>query len=203
MTSTTPLPDWWLVTRTISGQLATSVAFDAILAAEQRLQNLGQADLRFAFQALAEGTWWVAALDEQLFRQLKAVDRGLFAAYQTDRNIDPDGQYIQAFLWVRNRHSHQLPFTTGYNGPRTGGSVPSRYSRELIWLPSDNFPPAAKGHDDQKGQATYDRLLAGEPINETLYHCLLWFQKVAGRDPEWEQQQRARRRSSGRSTSSS
>lgn len=203
MTSTTPSPDWWLVTRTISGQLATSVAFEAILASEERLQNLGRADLRFAFRALAEGTWWVAALDEQLVSQLKAAGSALVAAYKADRSHDPDGQYIQAFLWVRNRHSHQLPFSTRYSGPPAGGNVPSRYSQELVWVPSSSFPPAAKRYEDPAGHAAYDRLLAGQPINETLYHSLLWFSKVAGRDPEWEDQQRARRRSSGRNTSSS
>ena len=188
--------DWWLVTRTISGEVATSAAFDAILGAEERLRELGRSDIRQAFTAIVEGTWWVAALDEQLRRRLELHRPSLAVEYVAVRDVDEDGQYIRAFLWARNRHSHQLPFSTAFNEDlaRLHGGVPSRFSEELLWIASDEFPQDSSAHKDGKRQAVYDRLLAEQPINRTLYHCALWLNKAAGRDLAWagDQAEKAR-----------
>jgi hypothetical protein len=134
--------DWWLVTRKFSGEVATSAAFDAILASEARLQGLGRRDTRLAFRWIVEGTWWVAALDEQLRSRLKTHRPQLAAAYSAARDRDEDGKYIQAFLWARNRHAHQLPFTTAHDdglAERRGG-VSSKFSEELKWIPISRLP---------------------------------------------------------------
>lgn len=185
--------DWWLITRAISGEDATSVAFDAILAAEERLRNLGRNEIRFAFTAIVEGTWWIAALEEQLRKRLRGYHPSLLAEYDRARDRDADGQYIRAFLWARNRHAHQLPFTTAFDEAlaRRRGGVPSKYSEELVWGTSASLPPVDKGYEDEVRGALYDELLAGSPINATLYHCALWFNKVAGRDSAWEAEQAA------------
>lgn len=191
--------DWWLITRTISGETANSVAFDAILAAEERLRKLGRTDIRYAYMAIVEGTWWVAALEEQLRKGLRQYRSSLVADYDTARNDDEDGQYLRAFLWARNRHAHQLPFTTAFDAAlaQRRGNVPSKFSEELVWEASDKLPPVDKGYEDETRQAIYDDLLAGHPINATLYHCALWFKKVAGRDLEWERVQAEKVRDRG------
>jgi hypothetical protein len=91
-------------------------------------------------------------------------------------------------MWARNRHTHQLPFTTAFDEAlaRRRGDAPSKFSEELVWETSDKLPPVETGYEDLKRKAVYDRLLAGQPINATLYHCALWFNKAAGRNPVWE-----------------
>lgn len=188
--------DWWLITRTLSGEIAASVALEAILGAEERLRYLGRAEIRQAFTAIAEGTWWVAALDEQLLKGLRMYRPALASEYLSDRDKDEDGKYIRAFLWARNRHAHQLPFTTFHDddlAQRRSG-VRSKFSQELIWQASDKLPPVEKKYVDKRRRAVYDLLLAGKPINETLYHCALWFNKAAGRDTAWESSQAVKRK---------
>lgn len=186
--------DWWLITRTLSGEIAASVALEAILGAEERLRYLGRAEIRQAFTAIAEGTWWVAALDEQLLKGLGGYRPALASAYKSDRDEDEDGQYIRAFLWARNRHAHQLPFTTSHDddlAQRRSG-VRSKFSQELIWEASEKLPPVEKQYADKRRRSVYDQLLAGQPINDTLYHCARWFNKAAGRDTAWESSQVAK-----------
>jgi len=189
-----PSTEWWLTTHTIFEDDSASVALEAILASEERLRGLGRREMRFAFRAITEGTWWVAALDEQLRSRLTTRLPSLSAAYSSDRNADENGQYVPAFLWARNRHAHQLPFTTMHDDElavRQGG-VPSKFSEELKWMASADYPPVEKRFEDAGRRDVYDRLLAGQPINATLYQCALWFNKAAGRDPEWEQGQQSR-----------
>lgn len=90
--------DWWLRARSISGEVATSVALEAIDNAVMRLQPLRRAEIRQAFVAIAEGTWWVAALDEQLMKRLGGQKSVRAALYRETRYADSDGQFIRGFL---------------------------------------------------------------------------------------------------------
>ncbi|MBD8466777.1 hypothetical protein IFU30_10910 [Plantibacter sp. CFBP 8798] len=189
--------DWWLLTRSISNSLAASVAFEAIMASEEQLRDLGRRDQRFAYRVIVEGTWWVAALDEQIRKGLGSRSLHLQQAYVRARDLEVDGRYIRAFLWARNRHSHQLPFTTAYDETvdKPVARAPTKYSDHLVWAPAQSFPAADEKHANPKQAEAYDTLLAGHPLNATIYHCLLWFSKVAGRDPQWEASQAAAARS--------
>lgn len=73
--------------------------------------------------------WWVCAADEQLSRGKAS------GTYARDRDEDEDGRVVEGLRWVRDRHSHQLPITTGeddrgFFDPPPGG---------MFWIASDDY----------------------------------------------------------------
>lgn len=63
------------------------------------------AELAAAFGSLVECTFWVATLDEWLY-----TTHG--AGYTAARDSHEYGGDVLAMLWARDRHYHQLPFST-------------------------------------------------------------------------------------------
>ncbi|MBF4575193.1 hypothetical protein [Frondihabitans sp. VKM Ac-2883] len=176
--------DWSLITRRLSGDTATSVALEAIDGALVRLQGLDESQIRQAFSAIAEGTWWVAALDEQLVKGLRQLPASM-QAYKAARDADEHGRYIRGFLWVRNRHTHQLPFTAEHDDTSAFGHKDAviKLSKGLIWRPSEDLPPADRRFkENQDHRGAYDDLLAGQSLWQTLWRCSEWFHAAAGHD---------------------
>jgi hypothetical protein len=175
---------WWFQAQSAMGKTPTSVALEAIDAAISRLRPLARKDIRPAFAALAEGTWWVAALDEQVIERLGGNKAERAKEYIAARDSSEDGRYIQAFLWARDRHTHQLPFsmthddTSFFSGP---GVV--HISSGLTWRPSAELSePENRRHSRAAWRSSYDSLLAGQSAWKTLYRCSLWFHWLAGHD---------------------
>lgn len=180
--------DWWLLTQAISGEIATSVALEAIDGALHRLEGFGRQEIREAFPAIAEATWWVAALDEQLGKRLAQTGSTFRDRYRAARDTDPEGQYVLGFLWARNGHTHQLPFTTEHDDtPAFGQPDAVLYiSKGLIWKPSADYAMPDPGfRTNTQWLAAYDRLMAGESLTGTLSHCSEWFHRVAGHRDDW------------------
>jgi hypothetical protein len=114
---------------------------------------------------LAEALWWAMALDEALEAQE--------AAYAARRDRDTQGQHVRGARFVRNRINHQLALAVERSeGRRYPRSYPMRYF-EFLWLPVDLLPPP--GRPDPKGQAQYERHLAGNPVRWTLHAAASWF----------------------------
>ena len=162
-------------------ETTTSVALEALDAAVTRLRDLNdeRENIRPAFAALAEGTWWVAAIDEQMVSRL-GTDRA--ALYQAERAASEDGRYVPGFLWARDRHTHQLPFSMGRDTtPLFGGSGVLHISPGFIWKPSaELFEPDDPRRKRPEWRAAFDTLLAGRSAWKSLNRCARWFHRMAG-----------------------
>lgn len=175
--------DWWLRARSVSGEDATSVALGAIDEAVGRLQPLGRLEIRQAFVAIAEGTWWVAALDEQFRKRLGGRDSERSSRYAATRDADPDGQYVRGFLWARDRHTHQLPFSSAHDDAPAFGHPDAviHLSRGLVWRPSSQLSkPERVNWERPEWRDVYDELMAEQQLAPTLARCAEWFHKLAG-----------------------
>lgn len=176
------MTEWELTAHAVMRETTTSVALEALDAAVGRLRDLNDSheNIRPAFAALAEGTWWVAAIDERLVNALGAERASL---YQAERAESEDGRYVPAFLWARDRHTHQLPFSMGRDtSPLFGsGSGVLHVSPGFIWKPStDLFEPEDRRHRRSDWRAAYDELLAGRSAWKSLARCARWFHRMAG-----------------------
>jgi len=180
-----PSDDWPHVARSIMGEIPTSVALEAVDAAVARLQRLASSDVRGAFAASAEGAWWIAALDERLQTRLGGIKSPRARHYRSERNMSDDGRYVQGFLWARDRHTHQLPFSVERDStPFLGGSEGVLHiGGGLVWLPaSELHAPEGSRHERLEWREVYEQLMAGRSPCETLQHCSRWFHQMAGHD---------------------
>jgi len=176
---------WELVARKIMGETSTSAALEALSASVGRLQLLNDSteNIRPAYAALAEGTWWVAALDERILNGLGSSKNKMVDAYRAERDAHIDGRFIRGFLWARDRHTHQLPFsmsrdTTPFLGSGRGVIY---ISPGFIWRPSDQLDEPLEGRRSHpEWRPVYDELLAGKSARKSLSHCARWFHLMAG-----------------------
>ncbi|WP_449406914.1 hypothetical protein [Microbacterium maritypicum] len=179
--------DWNLLSVAISKQLAPSVALEAIDKASARLSATGESEIREAFAAITEGTWWVMALDEQLRTQLKHHGVEYSRTYESVRNGDADGRFIRGFSWARDRLTHQLPFSAENDEtPFFATGHPSAVvviSKGFIWRRADQLPAAPSGHDHPERRQAYVDYLEGESLRHTLARASEWFHKAAGHRP--------------------
>lgn len=179
--------DWNLLSVAVSKQLAPSVALEAIDGASARLGAVGGSEIREAFAAIAEGTWWVMALDEQLRTQLKHHGVEYSRTYESVRNADADGRYVRGFSWARDRLTHQLPFSAENDEtPFFATGHPSAVlviSKGFIWRRADQLPSAPSGHDHPERRQAYVDYLEGESLRHTLARASAWFHKAAGHQP--------------------
>jgi hypothetical protein len=174
---------WQFQSQSILGETPASVALEAIDGAIDRLRPHDRAGIRPAFAALAEGTWWVAALDERIREGLGGKSAPATHRYVTTRNASPDGQYVQAFLWARDRHTHQLPFSMTHDDTAFFGSGDNvlSISAGLTWRPSSELhEPEGHRHARAAWRGAYDALLAGKTAWHTLERCSRWFHWLAG-----------------------
>lgn len=179
--------DWNLLTVAVSKEVAPSVALEAIDKARSRLSAAGGSEIREAFAAITEGTWWVMALDEQLRTQLKRRGVEYSRTNEAARDGDSDGRYIRGFSWARDRHTHQLPFSTENDEtPFFATGHPSAVlaiSKGFIWRRADQLPSAPSGHDHPARRQAYVDYLEGESLQHTLARASAWFHKAAGHQP--------------------
>ena len=180
-----PENDWPFMARTIMGETATSVALEALDAAIARLKGLDRPDLRPAFAALVEGTWWVAAIDERLLKGFGGVRSARSGFYCAARDVAEHGKYVRGFLWARDRHTHQLPFSMDHDDtPFFGGKDSFLYiSAGLIWRPSEELFEPSESRSKIGWKTTYEELLAGKSAWKTLSRCSRWYHQMAGHDP--------------------
>jgi hypothetical protein len=122
-----------------------------------------QADLGDAFGSLVECTFWIATLDEWLYSKHAH-------AYKALRDQHQWGGSVRAMLWARDRHYHQLPFSTERDTtPFIGHGIPGvmfYISPGLVWRSADalaetvdrdrrpQFRPDYEEHAQGKGTAT-------------------------------------------------
>jgi hypothetical protein len=112
---------------------------------------------------LAEALWWATCLDEALDAQLSYAER---------RDRDVQGQHVRGARFARNRINHQLVLALERSeGRRYPKTFPVRFF-EFLWLPVDRLPDHRA---DPKGQAQYERHLAGNPVRLTLHAAASWF----------------------------
>jgi len=181
-----PKNDWPFMARTIMGETPTSVALEALDLAIARLHRLNRDDIRPAFAALAEGTWWVAAIDERLLNGFGGPKTQRSNYYRNARNRSGDGKYVGAFLWARDRHTHQLPFSMGHNDTPFFGSDEGmpEIGAGFIWRPADEMFEPSDSRSPAGSRDAYVELLAGESAWATMQRCSRWFHHMAGHETD-------------------
>lgn len=178
-------PPWEFMAISVMGSTAPSIALEGLDAAVERVRALNedQLNIRPAFVALTEGTWWVAALDEHMNQRL---GREAARHYKMGRDKDQDGRFIRGFLWARDRHTHQLPVSMDRDDTWLFGSKRGvmHISAGFRWLPSEQLYEPEAMRDKRPGwRQAYDDLLAGQSAWKTLNRCSRWFHKMAGHVP--------------------
>jgi hypothetical protein len=128
---------------------------------DQHQYDHGPADV---IVPLAEALWWAMSLDE-------AVE-GADPSYEERRDQDVQGQQVRGARFVRNRINHQLVLAIERSeGRRYPLTFPVRFF-EFLWLTVERLPAH---RSDPKGQAQYERHLAGNPVRLTLHAAADWF----------------------------
>lgn len=175
---------WEFMARSIMSETATSVALEALDGAVARVREHNDtAEIRLAFAALAEGTWWVAAIDERLQKGFGGMKSKAARFYRDERDRDENGEHVRGFLWARDRHTHQLTVSMDVDEPLSleedlGGV--SRLSPSFRWRPSADLYEPEETRSPAGSRETYDRLLAGQSAWGTLDRCARWFHRMAG-----------------------
>lgn len=176
---------WELQARSVMSETATSLALEALDATKSRLRDLNEdaTNIRPAFAALAEGTWWVAAIDERIIKGLGGRRSAGAQAYQVERGRSVDGEHVAGVLWARDRHTHQLMVTMGRDtdGLFSKGRL-LHISPGFMWVPSSDIYEPDESRSPASWRASYDRLLAGRSAWKTLGRCSRWFHRMAGHD---------------------
>lgn len=169
--------------QTALGETPTSAALEALDAARARLAPLAPSDIRTAFAAVAEATWWVAALDERIVTALGGRSSPEAQTYQAARERSDSGRYVTPLLWARDRISHQLPFhIRNDDTPFLGHPRAIVYiSPGLVWRPSEELTSLGRGHHKRdRWRPAYDALLVDESIKTAPTRCSHWFHELAG-----------------------
>lgn len=130
-----------------------------------------------AYAYVSETTWWIASLDEQ-FREANTVD-----AWEAARDADDFGRLIPGLLWIRDRISHQLPFTVikddrSFFDPKPGGVL--HISSGYEWLPIDQIRP---GRERRVWEAIYRDNFAGRGIVQGPARIVKFLRTLLENDP--------------------
>jgi hypothetical protein len=125
---------------------------------------------------VSEATWWIASLDRQ-FREAN-----LGGAYSAARGAHNCGRLIPGILWMRDRISHQLPFTVMRNGhsfldPKSGTVL---LSSGYEWLPAEQIRP---GVQRLAWEAIYREDFVGHGIVEGPDRIRYFLRALLEKDP--------------------
>ncbi|UCN14605.1 hypothetical protein LFM56_17375 [Cellulomonas iranensis] len=90
---------------------------------------------------------------------------------------------MPAMIWARDRHYHQLPFSTEVDetpffGPR--GGPPFYISPGMVWRTSAELAAdvSTARRSPNGSREAFDLLVAGQKTSAALWHCLQWFQTL-------------------------
>lgn len=113
--------------------LALGLALNRHSAAQDAKDALG------SYASATEAVWWICAVDEQL-NEPDGTRPG--TSYGRAREASKEGRCISGLRWIRDRNTHQLPFTTGtddrtFFDPRPGGVVHIASSATAVWRRTD------------------------------------------------------------------
>ena len=130
-----------------------------------------------AFAYVSEATWWVASLDEQ-FREANNL-----GAWEAARDAYEFGRLIPGLLWIRDRISHQLPFTVieddrSFFDPKPGGVL--HISSGYEWLPLDQIRP---GRERRVWESVYRDNFAGRGIVQGPARVAKFLRTLLENDP--------------------
>lgn len=123
--------------------------------------------------AAVEGVWWILALDEELYEHLGQP-------YAAAKRSDPYGRVVRGMKWLRNRHAHEI-MITGQGGAKKpffgtpGGIV--HISPANRWKKSEAIN-AQRDKSYEHFRNRYDEDVAGLPLDMSLYHAGIWFDRV-------------------------
>lgn len=129
------------------------------------------------FIPLSEALWWAVTVDDG-FESLAACGNGYrpsLGDYQFARENNPNGRFLKALRYARDRCGHQRALATGARLPASPLSVPFSLGPVICWRPSADFPAPDRRFVDSKLQGEYDRLLSGRPVAEALRSAGRWF----------------------------
>jgi hypothetical protein len=157
-------------------------ALNRLAEESKRFTTDEEADDEGAFVNAVQAAWWVASIDEQLQRQHRT-------RYPRRRRKDPDGLIVAGIRWIRDRHTHQVPITTGRDEtPFFPGPPFYLVAGSPQWLPSSAVaaPDLSDLTPGQKRTYTlltklYDEHVAGKTVVDTLRAALRWFDSEADR----------------------
>lgn len=138
-------------------------------------------DLIGAYVSAAEGVWWICACDEQLSGSRTK------GPYALARDSGPDGQVVPGLRWVRDRHSHRLPITTGkddrgFFDPHPGG-VLYIASSQYVWKRVERVRTSDR-HDarDPDRRQAYAKYVSERDTLAVLQQAQRWLSQPASGD---------------------
>ena len=128
------------------------------------------------FAYLSEATWWIASLNEQFIEVNKD------GSYARARDADDSGRLILGIVWVRDRISHQLPFTVSPDtrsmfAPKPGGVL--HISAGYEWLPIEQI---RSGRRYQDREQVYREQFAEQGVVSGPAQIAVFFRALLERD---------------------
>jgi hypothetical protein len=142
-------------------------------------QSQNVEDLGAAFGSLVECTFWIATLDLWLLEQHGPT-------YTQARDAHQAGGYVRAMVWARDRHYHQLPFSTEQDKTPFFTKDPNAMfyiSPGLVWRSADAL--AARTHDERarrlqsRFREDYERHAAGQATDGPVSLAAQFFRSLA------------------------
>lgn len=132
-----------------------------------------QRDPARAYSSAVEAVWWVCACDEQLSGDNRR------SPYAVKRDADDDGRVVEGLRWVRDRHTHQLPVTSGLVLRDFRGEGPRYVSSAMpVWSTTESVR-TDEGHDARKPhlRKAYADHVADRDTLAVLRQAQRWLQR--------------------------
>ena len=129
------------------------------------------------FIPLSETFWWTVTVDDGFEGLAASGDdyRPNLGDYRFARENNPNGRFLGALRYARDRCGYQRALATGGRLATPPLSVPFSLDPVICWRPTVDLPPSDPRFANAKLQGEYDRLLSGRPASEALGSTARWF----------------------------
>lgn len=146
------------------------LAVEGFRQADERYRTVADSttDVAGVFIPLSETLLWAASIDET-FKKLDGQ------RYADSRDADPDGRYLSALRYARNRCTHQLALVAERKGLAPPFRPPITLGVRFRWRPLDELPLPDPNFTNTRGEAAYEELLAKDPADQAIVHADAWF----------------------------
>lgn len=147
----------------------------AVAAAGARVEATSS-DAFATWTAAVEAVWWVAALDDLLYKLVGPKE------YRPARAADDCGRVVLGLRWLRHLHIHDI-VVTGAGGPKKPFFPPPGANYFLFispsnrWLPSDELK-SRQGEKSPEERDVYDKVVAGLPLSMASDRAAIWHDRV-------------------------
>lgn len=142
-----------------------------------------KADEEVFYASVAEAVWWLATLDESLWRtKIGGCD------YESARESCCEGRLLLGIRYARNRQVHDVEVTAMQGNPLLSSQPPNDPPWTWRALDAEGVPPfePREGKWGAKGESAYVELMSGTPVLDTLEAAsgflTCWVDKLYGAD---------------------